>query len=283
MKMSRRSWRNLRQAAGVFQKWVKGDRLPEDVDTPRGLLKFLDAIGPDFLEAVVFIGAAWRVWRQQVCGDDVTWLHYAGCKGSIVPAVLLALMVGVMFHLSRINVAAELSITQLLFSDAKIPKRWTGSNDSLWVTVQVLVWFSAYVALAAFAGDIVIVSGMLFLIACLDWNSRRAIHHRIRIYFADPHYAPVIGEPDYRRIQESRRVMSDHLFRNPHLWKEGIKATCCGLAFSLALAWRQDGSAALRAFSYAVLLVTLIVNEYVTIGWRNERDRLLDEIEREAA
>jgi len=276
-------WRRLRQAAGVFQKWIKGDRLPEDVETPRGLLKFLDALGPDVLEAAVFVGAASRVWRQQDCGADGSWLHYAACKASILPAVFLALMVGVVFHLSRINVSAELSITEMLFSEAKIPKRWTGPKDSLWVTVQVVIWFSSYVALASFAGDILIVSGMLFLIACLDWNSRRAIHHRIRIYFADPEYAPTPGESDYRRIQQSRLVMSDHLFRNPHLWKEGIKAACCGLAFSLAIAWHEDGSAALRGFSYAVLIVTLVVNEYVTISWRNERDRLLNEIQREAA
>jgi hypothetical protein len=276
-------WSRLRQATEVFLKWIRGDRSPEDAATPRGLLKLLDAIGPDFLEAVVFIGAAWRVWSQQVCVEGVGWFSYLVCKASIMPAVLLALMVGVMFHLSRINVAHELAITEMLFSDKKIPKQWTGAKDSLWVTVQVLVWFSAYVVLASFAGNILIVAGMLFLIACLDWNTRRAIHHRIRIYFADELYAPVVGDPDYLRITASRRVMSDHLFRKPHLWKEATKAVCCGLGFALAIAWYRGGSDSFRFAAYGVLIVTLIINEIFSVSWRIERDQMLDQVEREAA
>lgn len=272
----------LRRGAELFLKWWIGQPFPEDVRTPRGLLKFLHAIGPELLEAAVFGYAAWRVVAQHVCPDGTSWTQWLSCKAPALPAVVLVVIVAVVFHFSRTSVEAELSFTELIFTGARVPKQWTGRNDPVWITAQVLLWFLSYIAIASFAASITIVSGLLLLIACLDWNTRRAIHHRIRLYFADRRYALAPTDSNYKSVVESRNVISWYLYEKPHLWKEAAKAAGCAVSFSLAIAWQMNDSAPMRAVSYVMLISTLIVNEIITLRWRRERNRRLGDIASEA-
>ena len=271
-------WLVLRRGAEVFLKWWCGQPFPEDIRTPRGLLKLLHAIGPQMLEAVVFGYAAWSVVKQQVCPDGMPWTDWLACKVPTMLPFVLVVIVGCVFHFSRISVEGELTFTDLIFTGSTMPKEWSGTNDPLWITAQVLAWFLAYIAIASYAGSVSIVSGLLLLVACLDWNTRRAINHRIGLYFADPRFAPAPTASTYRDLIKTRHVIEWYLYEKSHLWKEAGKATGCAVAFALAMAWQRTGVAWMRNVSYGVLISTLIINEIVTLQWRGERDRRLSEV-----
>jgi hypothetical protein len=159
-----------------------------------------------------------------------------------------------------------------------------------------------YLALALVAHCILVASFCMFVIACIDLNTRRLINKNVREDFANPSYAPYSDEPDYTAMMKRRATVEWFLFKLPHLWKEAARIAGCAVAFGIAnyayLANAQDvtscaylvdafycaifgnahSSYQLDRFAYVVLLGTLILNELVTWWWRKERDRRLHRV-----
>jgi hypothetical protein len=53
-----------------FMYWMEDDIYwsPEYIETPHGLLKFMDTIGGRILELSFFFGIAWTIWQR--CAND---------------------------------------------------------------------------------------------------------------------------------------------------------------------------------------------------------------------
>ena len=218
------------------------------------------------LEASFFVGAAWSI----ISRND-------GIK-SLLPGILVFVF-AVKFRLSRRSVKVELLISEKLFSSGQLPKDWSGPREPVGIIVSVIYFFVLYMALAWFANKIILVSLVMFVIASIDWNTRRLIHNNISKLFADERYAPKVGDKDFDAIMASREATNKYLFNNPHLWKEGGCAVGCGFALIVAVISDTIGSEWLRYTAYIIIVVTLLTNEIITWRWRAVRDERLIEIE----
>jgi hypothetical protein len=273
-------WRNLQvdsfarnlqcmieRVANIFMYWVEDDIYAEQkVKTPHGLLTFLDKIGDRVLEVGFFVVAAWTIFSKNNGVNSVL-------------AGLLVLVFAAKFRLSRRSAKVELAIGERLFPAGRLPENWSGPKDPVGITSSTIYFFALYMALAWFANNIVLVSFVIFIIACIDWNTRRLIHKNIKRYFSDDRYAAKIEDNDYEAITASREEVTKYLFNNPHLWKEGGCVAGCAVALSIALFSVHIGSYRLRSTTYVIILATLVVNEIITWRWRSIRDRNLKAIE----
>jgi|GEM_PF-2502366 len=251
-----------------FMYWLEDDIYAEEkVKTPHGLLTFLDKMGDRILEVSFFIGAAWSIISQN-----------EGIK-SLLPGILVFVFAA-KFRLSRRSVKVELSISEKLFPSGQLPEDWSGPREPVGIIVSVIYFFVLYMALAWFANNIILVSLVMFVIACIDWNTRRMIHNNIRRLFLDERYTPKIGDKDFEAIVASRETVNKYLFNNPQLWKEGGCAAGCGFALIVAVISYVIGSDWLRYTAYILIIVTLLTNEIVTSRWRAVRDQSLKQIEK---
>ena len=233
-------------------------------ETPYGLLKFLDTMGGKSLEVTYFTGSALKIFLQH------------GFIKSLLPGGLV-FVIAAKFFLSRHSVGVELEIGERLFPQGKLPDDWTGLSSWVGITLSVIGYFTLYIALPWFTYNVIAASLVLFLIGCIDWNTRRLIHKNTRSLFV--RHPLRMGDKDYETIKENRRVWNEYLFDKPHLWKEAACAGGCGLAFVVALMAHAFGSAWLRSLAYIIAIATLLTNEFVTWRWRSVRDRRLKEIE----
>ena len=252
----------------IFMNWVENDPFwqKKKIKTPHGLLKFLDAIGGHILEAGFFLEAARRIYTQN-----------EGIK-SLLPSILVFVFAA-KFFLSRRSVKVELTIGEKLFPSGLMPKDWSGPREPFGIIISVICFFILYMALVWFAYKIILVSLAMFIIGCIDWNTRRLIHKNIGRFFSDEKYAPRTGDKDFEAIQARREVVREYLFNNPHLWKEGGCAIGCGVALCVAVAAHFVASDRLKSTAYVLMIVTLLVNEIVTWRWRAIRDRRWREID----
>lgn len=249
-----------------FMKLFEGDIFSErEIKTPHGLLSFLDKIGGRVLQVGFFVWAAWGIFSRDKSVK------------SLLPCILVFVFAA-KFFLSRLSVKVELMIAKKLFPSGQLPKDWSGPREPARIIVFVIYFFALYIALTLFADNIILVSLAIFVIACIDWNTRRLIHKNIRKLFSDERYAPKMGDKDFEAINASREVVSKYLFENPHLWKEGGCAVGCGVALCVAVISQTIGSDWLRSAAYILIVVTLLVNEIVTYRWRSTRDRCLKKI-----
>jgi hypothetical protein len=239
-----------------------------EVETPHGLLVFLDAVGGHVLEAGFFFSVAWAKWRHYSCPNNVPLKQWVACSWqAILPCVMVAI-IGFVYYLSRHSAKFELSTTEKLFPENRIPKNWIVPRDPAGITMSVIAFFSLYIVLALVADHIRLVSMLMLAIACIDFNTRRLINARVDKYFKDSEYEPQREDPNYTLILERRKVVLDYLLKKPHLWKEAARAGGCALALVIAVSGH-------RSAAYFVLMTTLIVNEIVTWNWRAERDHVL--------
>ncbi len=246
-------WQRLTR---LFMTWVEDDIYWTDkhVDTPGGLLAFLDALVGRVLETGFLLGAAWIVFQRHEG-------FHSGLAG------LLVLLFAAKFFFSRRSVKVELTIGERLFG--KLPEEWPGPKKPVGIIASVATWFALYMSLAWFSYNVYIVSAVMTLIACIDWNTRRLINKNMKRLFADDRYA---ARSEDASVVDARRAVVSNYLGKPHLWKEGACAAGCGTALAVAVLGHVYGG-------YAVLLATLLSNEIVTWHWRSERDRDLVEIE----
>lgn len=112
------------------------------------------------------------------------WTNFSKNEGvNSVLAGLLVFVFAAKFRLSRRSAKVELAIGEKLFPAGRLPKDWSGSKEPVGITLSVIYFFVLYMALAWFANNIVLVSLVMFVIACIDWNTRRLIHKNIRRFF----------------------------------------------------------------------------------------------------
>jgi len=261
----------VERLARFIMFWVEDDIYSgEKVKTPHGLLTFLDKIGDRVLEVGFFVVAAWSIFSRN-----------EGVK-SLLPGILV-LVFAAKFRLSRRSVKVELSIGEKLFPSGHMPEDWSGPREPVGIIVSVSYFFVLYMALAWFAYKIVLVSLVMFVIACIDWNTRRLINKNIRRLFSNEMYAAKIGDKDLEAIEARREAMSKYLFDNPHLWKEGGCVAGCGVALSVAVTAHTLGGDWLRPTAYFLIVATILTNEIINWRWRSVRDQRLREIEYETS
>jgi hypothetical protein len=180
----------------------------------------------------------------------------------------MVMIIGVVYALSRRNAKAELFIAEKLFPEGHTPSQWIGARDLMGVTISVIAFFAFYMALALVSDNVRLVSLLMLVTACIDFNTRRLINARVDIYLRNPQYASRPEDRNDNLLRETRGAIRDYLYKKPHLWKEAARAGGCAIAFAIAM----SGA---RSVSYLVLMATLIVDEIVTWRWRAERDRAL--------
>jgi hypothetical protein len=275
----------VKRMAHLFMYWIEDDIYwsRKDIETPTGLLKFFDSVGARILEWGFFFSVAWAMWLRNGCPDKTVrdiniWI---ACFLNALPSCFLVLLFGFIYRASRRSAKVELAINEKLFPPGRLPSNWPGSKDSVRVIVSVVCFFSLYIGLAWFADNIYLVSLCMFVIACIDFNTRRLINKSIREYFGDDRYACRQEDKDCGVIKERRDAVRRYLFNLPHLWKEAGRAAGCLFAFCIAMSGYLYHARWMLPVSYLVLIGTLITNEIITYRWRAVRDCRLREIEDE--
>ncbi len=266
----------LNAAARAYLRWWIGEPNPVDIRDPRGLLRFLQALGPNIVEMAVFFGAASTIINQHACAEDLSTWGWLLCKRPAIPPAVLAVIIGAIFRFSRLSAAAELVIADNLFSESRRPETWGSAKDPIGIALQAIAFFLTYLAIAWLAGNLVAVSGLLLLVACFDWNTRRIIKKQMEKYFEDEAFDPLPNDANYLSISRCRDVVRWYLDKKPHLQKEALKVAGIAVSFLLAVAWDRCNHSWMRTLSYTILIATLVVNEVVTLRWRSERDRRLE-------
>jgi hypothetical protein len=218
-------------------------------------------------------------------------------RGDNFLSIVLIVLLGFIYYLSRLSVWQELAIGKTLYpSDPdRIPDDLK-MKSRLKIAGEVFVFMAAYVASAWTAHCILVVSFLMFVIACFDLNTRRQINNGIRANFNNRKYLPREDDPDFQEIMDRREKAKRYLFGRPHLQKEAARIICYAVAFGIAnLAYfsnvpnvafhgylfdmlycslfrMPDGVGNLAVFAYLVLIATLVWNEIITIRWRLIRD-----------
>ena len=245
------------------------------------------------------------IFLDYVCKIVTIWYFiprfgWALIRGENVFALALIALVGGVYYLSRRSVWQELEIGKTIFTSAsdRIPDKLK-LKDRTAITLEVTLFMLLYLVLAWVAHCILVASFCMFVIACIDLNTRRLINNNVREDFANPKYAPYPDEPDYKAMMKRRAIVEWFLFKLPHLWKETGRIVGCAAAFGTAnyayfttahdvtfLTYFVDAfysaiygntysSYKLDRIAYVILIETLILNELVTWWWRKERDRRL--------
>jgi hypothetical protein len=244
---------------------VQDDRSAED------FLKLLDSIC-GWLAPLWFVGVfASRLFQSDYFRNrefTLLILHEG------LPLFLIALF-GLIYFLSRHSAKKELAIGKTLFPPGRLPNDLQ-LKDRMSIAIQVGGFVALYMVLAYFADHIMVVSFCMFVIACIDFNTRRQINERMRRYFSDPQYAP---SPNERGIQARRAVATWFLFDLPHLWKEAGRILGCAVALAISVSSYVENKEQQAALAYVVLIATMIINETITQRWRFARDRRLTAIQ----
>lgn len=230
----------------------------QNPDTSEGYLKLWDYLGDAFLTVGFFGGLAFSAWRQH----ENTF------------SIALIIVIGIVFYLSRLSVNQELEIVKSLFPPDRVPDDLK-PKDRLTIGLEIILYFAVYMFLGWVTKYIIVASLGLFVIACIDFNTRRLIHEKMRQYFSSEKYAPDQNERMYETIQSRRSVIKWFLFKLPHLKKEAGKVIGCAVSVCIAIYGYFGNVEWAENLAYVTLIGTLITNEIFTMMWRLERDRQL--------
>ena len=200
----------------MMMRWTKpGPYRPRGgIETPHGLLRFLDSLGGHVLEFGCFWGAAWAMWLRDACRnkglmDIEGWIR---CVGKVFLPCVLVLLFGIVFWLSRRSGEAELDIAERIFPPGRLPRGWGGAKDPVGITLSVICYFALYIALASLAYDIRLASLLMLTVACIDFNTRRLINKKVAGWFSDKIYNPKVGDEECELIERRRTVVRQFLF-----------------------------------------------------------------------
>ena len=162
----------------------------------------------------------------------------------------------------------ELAIGNKLFPPDRIPTDWGTPKLRVTVVATVIMHLLLFLSLAWFADNILMATLIMLLTAINDWRTRYLIGEGISKYFSDPRYAPRPDEKDYSFILARREVACHFLFDRPHLAKETARVAGCAVAFALSLYGYANNTGQFDALAYIALIMTLVINEWVTVTWR---------------
>jgi hypothetical protein len=260
-----------------------------------GYLKFLD-----YICSIIGIGYFVNLFMKEWQKDGLSW------------TAILIFLIGVIFYLSRLSVKQELDIAKTLFSPDCVPDELQ-LKDRFTITIQVTSFMALYWFLGYVAQYISLASFSMLLIACNDFITRRKINDNFHQYLSNSKYAPSKSERNYKAIQSRRKEVKWFLFGLPHLRKEACRVAGCAVAFGLAAyVFYKDGDALINSlysifiinnldilqaiieskrvflgflgkhqgesfndYAYIIMIITLMLNEIISIWWRKERDRRL--------
>jgi hypothetical protein len=95
-----------------------------------------------------------------------------------LPIFLIGLF-GLLYFFSRHSAKKEIAIGRTLFPLGRLPNDLQ-PQDRKWIAAEVIGFVALYMALAYYADYIIVVSFCMFIIACIDLNTRRQINERMR-------------------------------------------------------------------------------------------------------
>jgi hypothetical protein len=116
-------------------------------------------------------------------------------------SLVLILLIGIVFYLSRLSVTQELDIAKSLFPSE--PDRFPDElklKDRVTITFQVALFMALYLFLGWAAHNVALVSLCMFVIGCIDYDTRRRINKKMRLYFSEAAYSPLPDENNYHAI-----------------------------------------------------------------------------------
>lgn len=235
-----------------------------EMKTPRGWLQLLD-VSCNFLAFGFFSHRAWLLWQRISCPVNVSLRERMTCLFPTGLPCAIVIVIGIVFFLSRRSAKKELFQSKELFPPGRMPRHWIIPTAPAKIAIAVTLFLLSYMAIAWYIDRIVIVSALMFFIACNDLNTLRWIRKHVTAYFSDPIYAPIKGERDCDLIQRRREIIQEYFYSNPQYWKEAGRVAGCAIAWLVA--WRGHWTSA-----YVVLITTLVVNEIITAKWRAHRD-----------
>lgn len=247
-------------------------------EDPRKIEGFLQLLDDIYIRVggIAVVAIVWNKVRAYRSSSDHT-LTEAGLH--LVLPCLLAVLLGVVYWLSRKSVRDEMKIGRKLFPQGRVPDQWGGPRTRAGIALSVAAFLGLYLFIAYVVDNIILTSIIMFAIACIDFNTRRLIGKGISEVFSDPKYAPRSDDKDRWAIAERRSVARWYLFALPHRLKEGGRVAGCGVAFGLAVLGYLYSKEWLMALAYLALIGTLAANEVINELWRRERSRQLDDID----
>jgi hypothetical protein len=188
--------------------------------------------------------------------------------------IVLTLLLGTIYYLSRLSALQELEIARSLFPLDRFPDELQ-FKDRAKVASQVTLFLVLYLFEGYIADDIMMASICMLVISCIDLNTRWQINKKVHLYFSSARYSPAPDEKDYDAMQKRRGAISWFLFKLPHLRKEAGRAAGCAAASGIAIYENFNNDAKLNILAYSILIGTLVLNEIITLTWRILRDRRL--------
>ena len=176
------------------------------------------------------------------------------------------------YSFGRWSAKIELSYVNGLFPAGKIPTAWRGLKHRLSIFFSSVAFVSSYCALIWFSGNVLLLSFIMTVVACIDWRARVLIKDELIRYLSDDYFSPHPGDQEYEIIRERRHVVERYLDR-PHSLKEGLRTAGYGVAFVVSIWASLYGGRTTELTSYAILVIALLVNEGVTLAWRRRMVR----------
>ena len=256
-----------RPTANVQRRWVL--RYPGTIEEYLTLLsRVFTYAGAILLVALFFFKVQSSTAAQ---GGIITlqgWIAYI--KEEPFPVLLILTEIS-QYVLGTRSAEKELAIAPKLLAYGRIPTSWSNKTKPAFVLISAISFLFLYCLQVWFASNIIILSSIMTIVACMDFRTRRLIEHATKDYFADANYSLVPSDSDYELISRRRHVYVQYLER-PHLLKEGTRIAGCGLAFTLSLCGYLSGNELLYIGAYTVLLGTSLGNEALSLEWRLKRD-----------
>lgn len=245
--LSTKSYSNLRHDGLIYYKHIVGFVTAKDPNTVEGYLKFLDLV------CKLIIGGTY---------------FFKLLNGHKPLASVLTFILAIRYFFSRISVKQELEIGKTLFPSDKVPDSFQ-LGDRAKITFQVIGFMILYLVLSRVTDYIIVASIVIFCIACNDCLTRSVINNNINRVFGETKWMPEPGEIGSDAIMR-RRDIAIWYIKLHHLPKEAGCALGCFLSCSIATYgyfYHKDFDAA----SYIILIITLVINEIITVWWRFKR------------
>jgi hypothetical protein len=257
-------WRNLGNAGLLsFGVLVYMFLTSEDPRPVEGYLKFLNRVS-DLSIAITYFFQLFRTGIES--GDDRL-------------SLCLLLMIAIRYFFSRVSVTQELEIGKALYPPGRVPDDLR-PKTRIEITIRVLGFLALYALLGAVSNHIFWASLILTIIASNDYRTRFDISSNILRTFDDPHYLPSENEWGYRTIMEKREVARWYLAELPTRTKEGLCTLGCAMSCAIA-AYGYFSNVDVSFTAYVILIVTLALNELITLWWRIDRFLRLLAIDRQ--
>jgi len=209
------------------------------------------------------------------------WLRLHAFMEQKGKEALLALFTFIWYFTYKSAVRKEMDIVVQLYSRFNPPHNWENVVGRHWIPLLSIGLTAAYLALAWFIDDIKIYCIILLLLNVLDIRGNSIIRLNLSEYFLDKNYIPVDSDLHKRFIMRRREIAEQYCIRKPQLERIGLMMAANMFAFVLASSDTFAGVRIWEEIPYIVVIAIIVANEITMFGWRRQRNRAIESVERE--